>query len=98
MELKVTTTLSPSDAPLMVPLMIKPLALSLILIIKSVPAISLIVLTIAVGASVSMANDTELLVSAPSILLLPTASLNLLFATDMAPATVLFAVGVKVAV
>ena len=52
----------------------------------------------AVWAAVLTVRLTLLLASAPSALRLPAASLNLLLATLIEPAVVLFAAGVKVAV
>ena len=52
----------------------------------------------ALGVAVSTVSVTLLLVSAPSLLVLPAASAKVLEATEMTPFAVEFAVGVKVAV
>ena len=51
-----------------------------------------------VGLTVSMERVSELLESAPSVLVLPAASVNLEDATEITPSVVLSAAGVKVAV
>ena len=51
-----------------------------------------------VGLTVSTEKVTELLVSAPSLLVLPAESENLAEATEITPSVVLSDVGVKVAV
>ena len=54
--------------------------------------------TAMVGLTVSTVRVSELLGSAPSVLVLPAASVNLADATDITPSVVLSAAGVKVAV
>ena len=52
--------------------------------------------TAIVGVVVSTVRDKRLFESAPSVLVLPAASVNLVLATLTEPAVVLFVVGVKV--
>ena len=54
-------------------------------------------LTAMVGLTLSTERVTELLLSLPSLLLLPAESENFELATEMTPSAVLFAVGVNVA-
>ena len=63
------------------------------------PALSvvLLLLTMMVGVTVSLVSETVLLASAPSVLKLPAASLNLVEATLMVPLVLVPGVGVKVA-
>ena len=51
-----------------------------------------------VGARVSTVRVSVLLASAPSLLVLPAASVKVQLATEITPLAVLFAMGVKVAV
>ena len=51
-----------------------------------------------VGRTVSTEKVTELLASAPSLLVLPAASVNFKLATEITPSLVLLSVAVKVAV